>query len=248
MKIIEMFCFGMYVLFLHSANAQTIKVGLEPFPPLITQDKKGVFIDMLSAIENISDLKFDISMMNYARAKKELQGGRVDLIGLTPYHIETKAFYQYAQDLDWSILFFVDIYAKNKLNLHPDTFNKLKLIGTPRGNENFFSARYKIPVQAFHGGEIESSLKMLDKNRIELFMFERVSTMTSIRSIGIEKVYYRNIDRFPAGFSVSNNPKGNKLKQKLDSLFKQVAKQAEFQKYFTEFNHHWQLPDEGLLK
>ena len=68
---------------------EEIKVGVEPFPPLINENGTGYAIDMLKEIEKQSDLKFQISFMPYNRAKSELKNGSVDLIGLTPQGKET---------------------------------------------------------------------------------------------------------------------------------------------------------------
>mgnify|MGYP000228418302 CR=1 FL=1 len=83
--------------------AQNVTVGMEPFPPFITEQVTGYSVDMLRAIEKISDLKFDIEIMTYARAKHELEFNRLDIAGHTPKELETKGFYRYAQELDWHI-------------------------------------------------------------------------------------------------------------------------------------------------
>ncbi|MCP4024057.1 MAG: hypothetical protein GY729_19605, partial [Desulfobacteraceae bacterium] len=122
--------------------AREINVGLELFPPLISEDGKGLSIDLLRAVENISDLEFKIVIVPYNRAKKELETGKRELIGHTPTGLETKDFYKYAQELTWFIPSVLDIYAMTETNLDQQRFAKLKRIGTPHGNEHFFSALY----------------------------------------------------------------------------------------------------------
>ena len=236
--------FAVLTAFLNrSAWAEIINVGLEPFPPLITKDGKGYSVDMLRAVEKISDLTFNITVMPYNRAKHELKKGRVDLIGHTPHQLETKEFYTYAQELEWGIIVPVDIYSMNEANLDPKIFRTLKRIGTPRGNEGFFSQLYGIPIKQFHTGTIESLLRMMKKGRSDLFLFERASTMSRIQKLGIKNVFYRQIDRIPASFAVRKSEHGTELKNKLDALIKKVDQE----RIFSGVTKYWSLPESGVV-
>ena len=242
-KIISILSCGLIFSFT-SLYAEVIKVGLEPFPPLITEEGKGFSVKMLRAMEKISDIRFKIKIMPYNRAKVELKKGIKNLIGHTPYQLETKEFYVYAQELNWSINAPLDIYSMDKGNLHPDKFKTLKKIGTPRGNEGFFSEVYGIPIEQFYSsGDIGSLLKMMKKGRIDIFLFERASTMTKIQEIGIKNVFYRNIDIIPASFGVRKDKQGTELKRKLDVLIKKVDQQQIFYEHLKYSN----LPKSGIV-
>ncbi len=125
LSVILLSCF-----FFQPVSADVIKVGLEPFPPLITEDAKGHSISLLRAIEKASDLQFEITIMPYNRAKLLLKKGKLDLIGHTPHHKETSDFYSYARDIQWSIRAITDVYGMNKEEL--ETFTTLQSVGTPR--------------------------------------------------------------------------------------------------------------------
>jgi polar amino acid transport system substrate-binding protein len=129
--------------------AQEIRVGLELFHPLINDKKSGYSIDLLKAIEKQSDLKFKIEIMTYARAKKELKYGRVDLIGHTPKGYESKEFYEYAQDLDWEIPTSSDMFVIDKKYLDINNLRKGR-VGTLLGNADFLSESFKIPRELFY--------------------------------------------------------------------------------------------------
>jgi polar amino acid transport system substrate-binding protein len=235
---------GLFISMLGGPSlAEVIKVGLEPFPPLITKDKKGLSVKMLQTIEKISDLRFEITIMPYNRAKKELKEGRRGLIGHTPYRVETKEFYSYAQELNWSVPALVDIYAMDKAKLHSNTFKTVKNIGTPYGNEAFFSELYGIPIKHLYAGTLENLLKMMTVGRINLFLFERASTMSQIQKLGIENVFYRNLDTLAASFAIRKDKKGNELKQKMDDLIKKIDHQQIFRDYF-KFSR---LPTSGIV-
>lgn len=61
MNRITMIVFIIIQFFVTSVFAETIKVSVEPFPPLINEDKTGASITLLKEIEKVTDLKFDIS-------------------------------------------------------------------------------------------------------------------------------------------------------------------------------------------
>ncbi len=69
----------------------TVVVGLEPFAPLITREGGGYRVDFLKAIETNTKLNFDIRIMSYRTAKRDLKIGRVQLIGHTPYTIHQRS-------------------------------------------------------------------------------------------------------------------------------------------------------------
>ncbi|WP_428243454.1 substrate-binding periplasmic protein [Gynuella sp.] len=224
--------------------AETVKVMLEPFPPLITEDGNGLSVDFLREIEKLSDLKFEIVIVNYARAKNELKTGNVDLIGHTPYEMEVPEFYTYAQELNWSINSPADVYSLDAAKISEDNFKTLKRIGTPKGNEGFFSDIFGIPVGQFVGGNsVESLVKMLESGRIDALLFERASVMNTLQLQGVHGIYYRGVLDIPIGFAVPKNAKGDQLKAKLESLFKQVDQD----KVYEPGNKYWSLPDEGEI-
>ncbi|AJQ93181.1 substrate-binding periplasmic protein [Gynuella sunshinyii] len=239
------FSLTVFVLFgFQNANSETVKVMLEPFPPLITEDGKGLSVDFLREVEKISDLKFEIMIVNYARAKSELQSGNVDLIGHTPYEMEVPEFYTYSQELKWSINSPADLYSLDAAKISEDSFRTLKRIGTPKGNEGVFSEILAIPVGQFVGGNsVESLLKMLESGRIDALLFERASVMNTMQSQSIHGVYYRNAVHIPIGFAVQKTAKGDQLKTKLESLFKQVDQD----KVYEPVNKYWKLSDEGKI-
>ena len=224
--------------------AEEIRVGLEPFPPLIISEKKGCTIAMLRSIEKISDLKFQIILMTYSRAKLQLKAGRIDLMGHTPYKQENREFYTYALELKWTINTKSDLYAINKKYLNPKNIKKNKL-GVPFGNKRFHSEITGIPLEKFTEGFLENLLKMLKLGRIDAFTFERASTMSSIGKLNISNVNYRQLPPviIPASLAVRNDQKGKQLKKKLDTLIKKLNKQRIFKNYLKFIN----LPGRGVV-
>ncbi len=130
------------------------------------------------------------------------------------------------------------------VKLNPSTFKTLKKIGTPRGNEGFFSELYGIPIKQFyHKTAMDNLVKLLKKGRIDVILFERASTMTSIQTHGYQNIFYRKMDTLPASFAVRKNKKGIKLKKKLEALFQKIDQDQIFRKYLSYVN----MPDSGLV-
>lgn len=233
----------LFIIFFTSiVSAETITVGMEPFPPLIVDKNTGYTIDLLKKIESISDLRFSISIMPYIRAKKSLESGRVDIIAHTPHSAETKGFYNYAQELDFKIETINDIYVTDEARLKD--ISKLK-IGIPRGNEEFASELLGIPVANFYPGKIVNLLKMLKAERIDAFWFERASTMVTLKNLQLDNIYYMKCPKeyFAAGIAVKKDSKGTKLKRNIDSLIEQI----DLKLIFKEYSSYLDMPDKGVV-
>jgi polar amino acid transport system substrate-binding protein len=214
--------------------SQEIEVGFEPFPPLINEDGSGMVIDMLMSLAFEKNINFNIHIMTYGRAKKELESKRLALIGLTPYQLETDDFYQYAVELNWHINTHVDFYSLDK-----SYFDIEKLpngsIGTLIGNAEFFSEIVNVPTIKFvEVSSLQQLVKMLEMGRLKVILFERVSTMSTIKSLNIENIYYKEMGIVPASLAVSNTAEGLKLKELLDNKLSNI----ENDKLFSDFIHY----------
>jgi len=232
-----LFCFS------NAVNAQDIHIGVEPFPPIITENGTGYAIDMFKAVEAISDLKFHFHVMNYARAKKELKNNSLDIIGLTPKGYETADFYLYAEDLQWSIPAKVDLFTLSTKFLNIKALPE-QSIGTLRGNADFFTELLDIPRSKFvEVSSLAQLIQMLERKRLNVITFERAATMSTLKKFNVANVYYQNVAQIPASFAVQNNDSGIKLKEKVDSLLKLIKSNYYFAAYFRYQN----LADNGKV-
>lgn len=238
---ISIVCF-LSIFSISNLFAETIDVGLEPFPPLIVDENSGYTVDILKEIESISDLKFNIKIMPYIRAKRMLNKGQIDLMAHTPFGAETKDFYGYAQELPFKIPTRNAIFSMNS-----DHFNEItkKKIGVPRGNEAFLSEMTGIPIENFYLGEIENLLKMLNAGRIDLFWFEFGATMSTIKSLNIQNVHYLEYpeQQINAGLAVRKDEKGNKLKNELTHLLEKIDQKRILKDYLIYLD----LPPKGIV-
>ncbi len=242
MSMVGLFMYGMWI---ETHKKEVIRVGLEPFPPLINEDGSGYSIDLLKRIEKVSNLQFDISIMPYYRAKNNLEKLRLDLIGHTPYQLEEKPFYRFAQELDWSKPTYTDLYAKKTGMFQPGALKNTKRIGVPRGNEGFFSELLDIPEENFiAGSDMDSLLKMLDRNEINAFIFERASTMSSLQRLGIAGIRYRKLKEIPIGFAVRKDQQGADLKKRLERHLSDIDQGGIYRVYLS----YTRLPESGVVQ
>ena len=179
--------------------------------------------------------------MTYGRAKKDLESKRLQLIGLTPYQLETQGFYQYAAELNWHINTHVDFFSLNK-----GYFNIEKLpngsIGSLIGNAEFFSEIINVPVIRFaEVSSINQLVKMLALGRLKVILFERVSTMSTIKKLNVENIYYKKMGIVPASLAVSNTTEGLMLKTQLDNLLSGV----DNNEFFSDFINYISMNDSG---
>jgi len=212
-------------------KAEEIIVGLEPFPPLINEDGTGYVISLLKGLSLQSNYTFNIKIMTYARAKVELRKSQIDLIGLTPKNIETIDFYQYADELQWSISTTLDIFSTSN-QFKKFELLKGELIGTLIGNADFFAQQFNIPSEnLIEVRSLEQLAKMLVAGRIDYVIFERLAMMTTIKKLAINNIYHQKLKTLPASLAVSKTLKGQALKVKLDSLLANIDEEEYLAQY-----------------
>ncbi|NMP32199.1 hypothetical protein HII17_11515 [Thalassotalea sp. M1531] len=221
------------------AEKSRVTTALEAFPPLVTSHGEGMVVNLLKEIESISNYTFDISITTYARAKRELQGDRAQLIGLTPKGNETDEFYQFADELAWELPVSVDIFVND---LSKAANYKEIYIGVPTGNADFFSELLDIPRKNFvEVTHLNQLTQMLNLNRIDGIIFERIAVVETFKTTGYKQVYYQQLTTTAASMAVSNSPVGKILKNDLDYYINKVQKDA----IFANYNNYLNLPTSG---
>lgn len=247
MKRIHVQCALISLLFAGVSFAETIRVALEPMPPLIESGFKkaatpGYSVELLKKIEEKLGDTFTFAEAPYNRLKIGLKEDTYDLVGHMPYKAEVKEFYEYAVDIDWNIEVVSDIYVMKQSDL--STINTLK-IGTPRGNKEFAAEVTGVPLKQFYdNGSIESLLQMLYAGRLDAFWFPRATTMPFLKKSG-KKVYYKLFPdhTVPACFSVQNNDKGKALKARVEKALSEIDTDELFEEVL-ELNR---MKPEGVL-
>ncbi len=218
-------------------------MGIEPFPPMFDENGQGLGYQLLSSAAQQSSLQLTYQNMTYARAKKELENHRVDIIGLVPKGLETESFYRYAAELDWAFDTNLDIYSYNPLYLNLDKVPD-NSIGTLLGNATFFANILNIPERKFiEVASLPQLAKMLAKRRVKAAVFERVAMMSKLSEVIQAPIHYRRLIGIPATLAVANNQRGLALKEQLDSIL--TTNKVAFDYLQHRYN---KLPEKGVMQ
>ncbi|MGM0563086.1 MAG: substrate-binding periplasmic protein [Pseudomonadota bacterium] len=224
--------FTLILTFLTPAGAELVRVGLEPFPPLINADGSGYTIDVLRAIEKRTGAEFDIRIMSYRRAKIELKKGNIDLLGHTPWRAEQRDFYRYAQELQFRIPARIALFSLEEQFLELDELGKGRL-GTPTGNADFMAEVIDAGLPSFTEAPLESLIDMLALGRIDAIVFAKGPVLKTLKQEDSELSPLSRVlvDDIYAGLAVQRTRRGDRLEKKLNTALKQIDLVALLEPY-----------------
>lgn len=206
------------------ASAELVRVGLEPFPPLINADGSGYTVDVLNALERQAGMEFDIRIMSYRRAKIELKKGNIDLMGHTPWRAEHGDFYRYAQELQFKVPARVALFAREKQFLDLNQLGKGRL-GTPTGNADFMAEVIGVGLPTFTEAPLDSLVEMLALGRIDAIVFSKgavLQTLEAHEEQNLKPLYKTLREDIFAGLAVAKNHRGDRLERKLNWALKEI--------------------------
>lgn len=218
------------------AWSDVVRVGLEPFPPLVNANGTGYTVDLLKALEQHTDLQFQVNIMSYQRAKIELEKGNIDLIGHTPWGYESPIFYEYAKELSLKVPTRLDIFALSPEHLTL-THSKEHRIGTPPGNAEFMAELTQTPLKQFIESPLNSLVNMLFLKRIDAILFERSSVLTTLEALQKHPAVHRKTitSRIFAGLAVADTPRGVQLAHSIDQALKTIDQKAVYSSYLERY-------------
>lgn len=221
-------------------DSRVLRVGLEPFPPLIVDNNTGYSVDWLRALAKEAGMTLRISIVPYSRAKAGLKNGKLDVIGHTPVGMETQDFYTYAAELDHRVATKLDAFSLGEQGLDSSNFEG-KSIGTPYGNAKFIAEAIDLPQSQFVEAPLPNLVHMLLAGRINTIVFERASVVSHIPEETDMTIHYRLIAQIDAGFAVRRD-RPQLLKQ-LNEASRRVNAANIYKAYSNLLN--W--PDRGTV-
>ena len=217
----------------------TLRAGLEPFPPLITEQKSGHSVEWLREVAEAAGYQLRVQLMPYSRAKSALMSGQVDIIGHTPHRLENDTFYTYAAELDHTVLTKLDAVSESLKDTQHNQLGSV-YVGTPFGNASFISKLLELPEDRFVEGSLANIVDMMLSRRINTVVFERAAIFTEVQKHKAS-VYYREVQQIDAGFAVRlDNPE---LLTQLNDAASEIDSSAIYKDYLNRFN--W--PTEGFI-
>lgn len=217
-----------------------MRVGLEPFPPLINEDGSGHSVHWLQAIAEEAGLELHVSIMPYSRAKLLLSAGDLDLIGHTPYGLETSEFYEYAREIDHRVPTRMDVFSLEESVLSPDS-DSVYIIGTPFGNAEFLEDLLKFPETRITEGRLPNLVRMMLAGRIHAVAFERIATASEINRQTELLIHYRKLKEINAGFAVHRD------NSELLQMLNKASEKIDADRLYLGYTNELQWPEKGIL-
>ncbi len=222
------------------ADTNVLRVGLEPFPPLIREDGSGYSIEWLEAVADRAGFKLQVSTMPYSRAKLLLSAGDLDLIAHTPHGLETGNFYEYAKELEHTVPTRMDAFSLDEPVL-PKNSESTYVIGTPFGNADFLHEL--LPEGNFRiiEGALPNLVSMMLAGRIDAVAFERIAVVSEMRKQTDRLIHYRKVEDIDAGFAIRRDDT-----HLLESL-NQASTELDDTSIYQDYSNQLQWPDTGIL-
>ncbi|WP_227545916.1 substrate-binding periplasmic protein [Marinobacter fonticola] len=218
-----------------------LRVGLEPLPPLINENRTGYSIEWLQAVAEEAGMALHIRIMPYSRAKVALITGQVDLIGHTPRGLETGGFYDDAVELNHRVPTKMDAFALTPAELDFEE-GWMELVGTPFGNSAFIADLTGVTRDRFVEASLTRIVNMLVAGRVHAVVFERMSVVTQLHHQASKPVYYRLVKEIDAGFAVRKDN---------DALLKRLnaaAQRIDAEKIYAPYENVLDWPDRGTIE
>lgn len=221
-------------------DSRVLRVGLEPFPPLIVDNSTGYSVDWLQALAREAGMTLRISIVPYSRAKAGLKNGKLDMIGHTPVGMETRDFYTYAAELNHRVATKLDAFSLGKQGLESANFEG-KSIGTPYGNARFIAEVIDLPQSQFVEAPLPNLVHMLLAGRISTIVFERASVVSHIPKETDTVIHYRLIAQIDAGFAVRRD-RPQLLKQ-----LNEASRRVDAANIYKAYSNLLNWPDRGTV-
>ena len=216
----------------YAASAKTLRVMLEPFPPIIAEDGTGPYVDLLREAGEAMGVEVSITMGAYVRAKRALNEGNVDVIGLVPVGDEVDDFYTYGHELSFTLPAPCDLYVANKNMLDRP---EILTVGVPSGNEVFASLVTGIPVENFYPhNDLKGLVKMLLSGRVDALWFARVPVVLALADVG-GRLFFQQLPHraMRVGLATQNTPEGRALGRQLEAVLSAIEPKIRLQEYYA---------------
>ena len=189
--------------------SSSIKVCTERSPPYIklnqeTKEIKGIDIEIFSNIFNKLEVDFIIEEMPWARCELLLKKGSIDVGIKVSKTLEREKFLFYPKTESWESIFFLFTNTETKNKYKINSYNDIKKYNLTIGiihensyDENFWKAfpwRNK-EYQLYHpqiepSVNIESNLKKLSGNRIQLYPQNRKIGIYTAKYLNLSNITY----------------------------------------------------------
>lgn len=144
------------------------------YPPFIYRDERGtmvgISIEILKALEKVSDLRFTVELMPFSKALEFVESGKADMINLifkTPERERSLLFSKPILQVQSIVWFRKELNLKDFKDLTPH------VVGVIKGDANEQLLRSKNPNVSFkYFSDFDQLIKAIEENQIDVFIME----------------------------------------------------------------------------
>jgi len=226
---VSLFCWSRVSL---AQDFPMLRSSLAFLPNILESPEKGVFVDLIKAIDNEYPGQIEIEVFPFPRSLNNIITGKAD------FHMpmirnklvsEDSLPYRYVSEI-MGYVYFV-IYS-NKTN--PITLEDLKKaeklkefpykIETMRGFEDYFS------FSVISSSDVTSSLKKVNLRRADAFIFAQEESDYTVRTLELKEIHREMYDKFDDVMVIPKGIRGEKTDKIISKYIRKLKADGTWQK------------------
>lgn len=229
---VPIFFFFILVFSSGAVMARDLSVSMAFLPDILENPDKGVFVDIIKAMDDVYDEKIERNVFPFPRSLDNVISGKAD------FHLpmirnkivqQTSLPYAYSTEKMGDVYFV--IYS-NKDN--PVTLDKIRQAKDtkpfPLKIESIlgFLEYFDFPISESTG--LENSLKKVSAKRIDAFIFAQEECDFTVKQLKLKDIHREVYDKFDDVFVIPKGPQGEEIDTILSACIKKLASTGEMQK------------------
>jgi hypothetical protein len=229
-----------FVLYASSATAKTLRASLAQMPIHALSTEEGVQVNLVKAIEAISNHNIEIDLYPFARSVDNVINSRADFhIPLIKNDIISadKLPFAYSTETIFQVNFVLYVNTKNSININNLSDYRVE---TDRAHINYF------PFKAFPSDSIRQSLTRLHHGMIDAYIFADTSTDPILRDQGFKNIARSLYKVFDVKIVIPKGTHGEFVDNVLSKAIQQLRSNGQLQQIEESVNftyNNWQPKD-----
>lgn len=227
------------VVILISIEIMAIEINgnLAKMPLYAESKEKGVLVDLVKAIEDVSKNKIGIKVLPFASSLVFVEYNKKDFhIPLIKNNVidEKHLKYYYSTDTLFHVNFV--IYSLKERNINAENILNFK-VETDRAHISYF------PFKVIASNSIKKSLERVNSGKIDAFIFADFATDPFLKQIDNKNIKREFYDRFEVKAVFPKNERGKQIDQIFISALSELRKSGRLNKIIGQLDqkyNNWQ--------
>lgn len=225
------------------ANARDLKVSMAFLPDILETPDKGVFVDLMKAIDDVYEGQIQRNVYPFPDSIKNVMTGKAD------FHLpmirnkvvpEESLPYSYSSE-NMGYVYFV-IYS-NKNN--PITFEKIQEVKKTKPfslkieSMGGFLEYFDFPISESSG--IDSSLQKVDLKVMDAFIFAQEECDFMVKQLKLKNIHRELYDQFDDVFVIPKGEKGKEIDAMLARCLQELRSSGRLQSLHMKVHVPYQI-------